>query len=427
MKAKIKLALFVLLTSSNISTIFSQQILTLNECIDYALQNNTRIKNARNDISMAKHTSQEAFTKYFPSISASGSGFNANKGMFEISISPEMKMSMLKNGLIGGVTASMPLFTGGQIVNGNKLAKTEIEISKLQYNLSENEVKLTTEKYFWQIVILKEKLHTITTIEKQLERLTNDVETSVNAGITTKNDLLQINLQKNETENLRINTNNSLIFYKKLLAQYMGMTTDSIEVSFVTANSMPESPDELYINPQISLLQTHEYQLLQQNVKACQIQKNMAIGKNLPTIAIGGGYVYNNLLDKDDTFWVGLATVSVPLSGWWEGSHNISKQKLQLHNAENQLADQSQLLMIQIENTWNELNNTYQQIGIAINSIEQSTENLRLHNDYYNAGTCTMTDLLNAQTLYQKSHDQYIEAYANYEIKKREYLQMTGR
>ena len=107
--------------------------------------------------------------------------------------------------------------------------------------------------------------------------------------------------------------------------------------------------------------------------------------------------------------------------------YEISKQKIQLHNAENQLTDQSQLLIIQMENTWNELNNTYQQIEIAINSIEQSTENLRLYNDYYNAGTCTMTDLLNAQTLYQQSCDQYIEAYANYEIKKREYLQMTGR
>ena len=418
----------MILTGSNICpTVCAQQTLTLNECIERAIKNNIRIKNAQNEVSMANHTSQEAFTKYFPSISASGSGFNSNKSLMEMSLSPEMKMSMLKNGIIGGVTASMPLFTGGQIVNGNKLAKTGVEISKLQYNLSENEVRLTTEKYFWQIIILKEKLQTIATIEKQLKRLSSDVEASVNAGITTKNDLLQINIRSNETKNQRINVNNALIFYKKLLAQYMGMMTDSIEVSFIPNNNMPENPNALYVNPQTSLSQTHEYQLLQQNVKACQIQKNIAIGKNLPTIAIGGGYVYNNLLDKDDTFWVGFATISVPLSGWWGGSHEISKQKIQLHNAENQLTDQSQLLIIQMENTWNELNNTYQQIEIAINSIEQSTENLRLYNDYYNAGTCTMTDLLNAQTLYQQSCDQYIEAYANYEIKKREYLQMTGR
>jgi hypothetical protein len=36
-------------------------------------------------------------------------------------MSPEAKMEMLKDGMLGGISATMPLFTGGQIVNGNKL------------------------------------------------------------------------------------------------------------------------------------------------------------------------------------------------------------------------------------------------------------------------------------------------------------------
>ena len=64
---------------------------------------------------------------------------------------------------------------------------------------------------------------------------------------------------------------------------------------------------------------------------------------------------------------------------------------------------------------------------IARLSIEQSTENLRLNTDYYKAGTCTMSDLLDAQTLYQQSCDKYVESYTDYELKKREYLQVTGR
>ena len=64
---------------------------------------------------------------------------------------------------------------------------------------------------------------------------------------------------------------------------------------------------------------------------------------------------------------------------------------------------------------------------IAANSIEQSTENLRLNEDYYNAGTSTMSDLLDAQTLFRQSRDRYAEAWSQYEIKKTEYLQATGR
>ena len=57
----------------------------------------------------------------------------------------------------------------------------------------------------------------------------------------------------------------------------------------------------------------------------------------------------------------------------------------------------------------------------------EQEQNLRLNLDYYSAGTTTMSELLDAQTLYQQSRDKYVEAYTNYELKKREYLQATGR
>lgn len=144
--------------------------------------------------------------------------------------------------------------------------------------------------------------------------------------------------------------------------------------------------------------------------------------ENLPPIM-----VYHNFLPEDQRFWVGFATVTVPLTGWWGGSHAIKKEKLQVKNTENQLADQGELLVIRMKNAWNGVNEAYEQMKIARLSIEQSTENLRLNTDYYKAGTCTMSDLLDAQTLFQQSCDKYVESYTDYELKKREYLQVTGR
>ena len=137
--------------------------------------------------------------------------------------------------------------------------------------------------------------------------------------------------------------------------------------------------------------------------------------------------MYDNLMDKDHPFWIGGVTVSIPLTKWWGGSHDMKRQKLQVCNAENQLKDQSELLLIRMQNAWNALTDAHKQVEIAIESIGQATENLRLQTDYYQAGTCTMSDLLEAQSLYQQSRDKYVESYAGYEIKKREYLQATGR
>lgn len=73
------------------------------------------------------------------------------------------------------------------------------------------------------------------------------------------------------------------------------------------------------------------------------------------------------------------------------------------------------------------MSDAYKQVEIAVESIGQASENLRLQTDYYQAGICAMSDLLEAQTLYQQSRDKYVESYAQYEVKKREYLQATGR
>lgn len=427
MKYIIRRFLFIGLGLMTYTSMSAQRTYTLDECLDEALKNNVRIKNADNNLSAAQHTSKEAFTKYFPSLSATGGGFMANKGLVQMEVAPEMEMSLLKNGIVGGVSASMPLFAGGQIVNANKLAKVNVEATRLQRGLSVNEVKLTTEQYFWQIVKLKEMLKTLSSVEKQLESIRKDVEAAVSAGVTNRNDLLQVQLRKNETRSTRISVENALAVSRNLLAQYIGCVSDTIEVTYALDGTLPTSPHVLYRAPETSLVLTNEYSLLQQNLKASRLQYKMSVGKNLPAVAIGGGYMYDNLMEKDHPFWVGFATVSVPLSGWWGGSHDMKKHKLQVRNAENQFADQSQLLIIRIQNTWNDLTDAYQQVEIAIESIGQATENLRLQTDYYHAGTCTMSDLLEAQTLYRQSRDKYVESYARYEVKKREYLQVTGR
>ena len=427
MKSKI-ISIFLLTVSSVwLSTAFAQRQYTLDECIKEAMINNVQIKNATNELTASRHERSEAFTKYFPSLSAAGGGFIADKGLINMSLTPEMGMSLMKNGVVGGVSASIPLFTGGQIVNSNRLAEVGVEVGRLNLRQSENEVKLTTQGYFWKVVVMKEKLCTLSVVEEQLNSLRKDVQSSVDAGLTTRNDLLQVQLRQNEIRSTRIQIENMLHYFKRTLAQYIGHTGDSIDVDFTVKIELPEKPDRIYVLPSASLGRTVEYGLLQRNVEANRLQRRLAVGKNLPTVAVGGGYMYDNLMDRDHSFWMGFATVSIPLSGWWSGSHDIKKQELRLQNAENQLTDQSQLLILRMLRAWDNVTDAYQQVGIAKESIMQASENLRLFTDYYAAGTCNMSELLDAQTLYRQSRDKFVESYTQYEIKKSEYLLATGQ
>ncbi len=405
----------------------AQLTITADQCVRDAIENNVRMKNAANDIEAARQTRKSAFTKYFPSVSAMGGGFMADNELLQMDVAPGMGMGMLKNGIIGGVQAQMPLFAGGRILNSNKLAEVGVETSRLQHKQAENEVVLTAQTYFWQVAMLKEKLKTVEAMERQVAEFAKNAKAAVDAGVTDRNDLLQVNLRKNETLSGRITLENALGTARRLLAQYTGHAGDSIDVAAKIDGGMPESPLTLYTDPSVALPLTSEYALMEQNVKANKLQYKLTLGENLPQVAIGGGYYYNNLMDKSMRAWVGFATVSVPLSGWWGGSHDMKKKKLAVKNAENTLEDNSQLLIIGMENKWNDMNDAYRQIHIARESVAQAEENLRLHTDYYTAGTATMSDLLEAQTLYQNSRYAYVEAYAQYEIKKTEYLLATGR
>ncbi len=406
---------------------------TIDECVAEAVRNNLSLRNAGNEIAMAGEQRKEAFTKYFPTVSAMGGGFIANKGMLEMDLGG-MTMSLAKDGLVAGVTAMQPVFAGGQIVNGNKLAKVGEEAARLQRGLSENDVRLNTEKYYWQLVQLKENLRTLDLLGRQLERAHQDARNAVDAGVRNRNDLLQVQLRQNEVKASVIKVENAAATVKDLLAQVMGRAGESVEVDNPLAADgnaasypMPESPQRLYQPEQSSLQQTCEYRLLEKQVEADRLQYKLTVGKNLPTVAVGGGYLYNNVMDKSQNRLVGMFSVSVPISGWWGGSHDMKRRKLQVENAENEKRDKGELLVVRMRKAWNDLSDAYRQVEIARESIAQSEENLRLNTDYYQTGTATMSDLLDAQSLYQQSRDKYVQSFTDYEVKKREYLQATGR
>jgi outer membrane protein TolC len=180
-----------------------------------------------------------------------------------------------------------------------------------------------------------------------------------------------------------------------------------------------------------SLQNRPEYRLLEKSVDVAKLQVKMETGKNLPTLAIGAGYNYVNFdngkpTEMEKKLGLTFATVSVPLSGWWGGSHAIKKKKLELQAAENTRRENAELLLIQMRQLAAELGEAYQQVTLAQKSISVAEENVRMSDDHYKAGISILSDLLDAQNLLQQSRDRYVEAATGYYVKLVEYRQATG-
>lgn len=437
----------ILLICSVCCDIVAAQTYTLQQLKDSALQNNIAIRSARHGIAAAAEQRKEAFTKYFPSISGTGLWFNANKGMAQTSITPSelvpqslgtalassfpasvladlanpITVSMMKNGTIAGITAVQPVFVGGQIINGNKLAKVGEEANRLQLQLAENDVEKQTEQYYWQLVSLQEKMKTLAAVEALLADIYKDVDVAVRAGVAMRNDQLQVKLRQNDIESQKLKVQNGIDIVRLLMAQYCGLHSTSFSVGTITYD---DSTAPVALTSTVNSLP--EYQLLEKQVEAATLQKRLAVGQNLPSVAVGAGYNYHNLLDNNHTFGMIFATVSVPISDWWGGSHAIKRRKIEQQKAIDQLNENTQMLQIRMQKAYNDVVESHQQLQIAQRSIEQAEENLRLNRDYYRAGTSKMSDLLEAQLLYQQALDRRTDAYAEFQNKLLEYKQATG-
>ena len=410
------------------------QGLTLEACRAAAVEHNRTLRDSRYELEAARQTRQEAFTNYYPQINASGGAFQAQHGLvqadFGVAIpqlgSMNLPISMAKRGLFGSVTAVQPLFAGLKIVTGNRLARLGEEVSRLQLQKSEGEIREQTDTYYWQIVSLKENLSTLDAVERQLNEIHRQVELSVKAGLVTANDLLRVELRQQEVASNRLKVENGLKVSKLLLAQHIGADWKGFDIAQLSFDD-PETPDRYYIPVEEALDHRAEYQLAEKNVEAQLYQKRMERGKLLPTVGVGAGYLYYNVTDKDVDDGMVFAQVSVPISAWWGGAHALKKARIREEQAENDRLQAREMLAVEIEKSWCDVQEAYAQIQLARRSVTSATENLRENRNFYQAGTAPLTDLLDAETLYTQSRNNLTSAYAAYRTSLARYLRVSGR
>lgn len=410
---------------------FSQtadSLLTVEQCVKMALENNRKALSAKNDVAAAVYLKKEAFTKYFPEIAATGMAFWANNDVLQYNLLDIIELGIIKRGKVAGIQALQPIFTGGLISNSNKLAAVGEEIAVLRQQQTDNELRLTTETLFWKLNTLEATMGVLESAVNFLDTLENQVKIAVDAGLVTRNDLLKVQLKRNGYMAERVDLHNGILLVKMLLGQYVGLgTSGNIEIVAEVPDSVPGYPYRIYKSAESALLSTPDYHLLRKNVDAKKLEKYLEIGSNLPSVAVGAGWYYHDLLDQNHNFGAIEVGINIPLSGWWGGAYSIKRKDLELKNALNELEDLSEQIQIGMQDKWNNLTAAHRKMEIEKLGITQSEENLYLNKMYYEAGMSTLSDLLEAETSRKEAEERYVAAFGNFCTARADYLITTGR
>lgn len=199
---------------------FSQQKKwTLEECVNYALENNITIQQSALDVKIAEINKKEALGNYLPTLNASAShswniGLNQN-------ITTGLLQNLTTQFSSFGVSSGIAIYSGLQ--NLNTLHRTKLALLASQYQLEkmEDDVSLVIANSFLQILFNKEQVKVLKLQNEVTKENLNRTKELVDAGVVPQGDMLEVQATDASEQQQIIAAENALFISKLSLAQIL--------------------------------------------------------------------------------------------------------------------------------------------------------------------------------------------------------------
>ena len=427
----------LLLTMSTFAQEPDKTQFSVQDCIEMALENNSELKNSQLEIGKARATKNEAQTAYFPTVSAQALAFDAYNPMISFGIDDidnaqlrqilynlyaeygqqfglQKEYSFVQNGVMLYALATEPIYAGGRIRNGNKLAQLGIEAAEYQSKVKEDEVRLQTESLYWQIVALQEKVATLDQLDRLLDTLDKDLTGAIEAGLAMPTDRYKLTVKQNESQLNRKKLTNGIALLKMALGQYIG--ADWQNMALTDTLGLEVQPAMWFQNVTEAVASRNESHLLDLSLQAESLKKKMTLGEALPSLMVGGTASYHTIYEDAKPNAMVFAMLQVPITDWHKTSLKLKKHDLDTQKAENTRLDLTEKMELQTNQAWFNLEQSWLRINMAQTALRDAEANLKVTEDYYEAGLVALSDVLEAQTMLKQSRDELTDSRVEYRI-----------
>lgn len=342
----------------------------------------------------------------------------------------------IKNVFNGGIQLKQPLYMGGKITAAYNMAKLGHRMAKDNIRLTESEVLVRTDEAYSQAVRAKELAQVAQSYKALLTELRKNVESAVKHGMKTRNDQLKVQVKLNEAELSIQKAENAYRLARMNLSQIMGY--DQLSYDFDVVSPTDEmnlggnaTVQEVLAAPSID--SRPEVTLLETKTRLSSEQVKLAKSEFLPNLALLGGASYTNGIEvagrklmNNISGYVGV-TLNVPILTFGERGSKIrsAKAKHQLAELEEKdLHEKMQLELLQCQNNYNEAQTELQ---LCQHSLEQAAENMRLTQKQYDVGLEPLSELLDAQALWQSCSANLVEARCQLLLSQTKLLKAAGQ
>ncbi len=447
----------------------AQNTLSLDSCRALAIANNKELLIGQEKIKAAHYQRKAAFTNYLPNLSGTGA-YMRNQKEFSLlndaqkgalsglgtslsgplqqasqvigQIHPELLplLSQLGNTMVpalneagnsivdafrtdtrnvyaGALTLTQPLYMGGKIRAYNKITQYAEELAREQHNSGLQEVILSTDQTYWQVVSLTGKKRLAEGYLKLLQKLDSDVEKMINEGVATKADGLSVRVKVNEAEMTLTKVEDGLSLSKMLLCQLCGI---DLSTPITLADEKLEDIPTLAVTPSFDMTEAYanrpEIRSLELATKIYQQKINVVRAEHLPSLALMGNYmvtnpsVFNGFENKFKGMWNVGVMLQLPIWHWGEGTYKVKAAKAEARIAQYQLEDAKEKIELQVNQSAFKVNEAAKKLTMATKNMEKAEENLRYATLGFEEGVIATSNVLEAQTAWLSAQSDKIDA-----------------
>jgi len=423
------------------------QTLTLDSCLSLARKNNADIRTSQLDVIKAQEVKRQAFTKFFPQVQLSAFTYYAVDPLIKFGIddiqSDDMRsllqviyeafsdvgsdvkseVTLMQKGSSISGSFAQPIFAGGRIINGNRLASLGVDAAKLMAEAKNRDVEENIESSYYLVTGLQQKVATLEAALELIDSIDHTVQAALANGLVTNADALQVQLKRNEMLANQQQLTSGIRLSKRMLCRQIGIDYSDDLVFEEPAGTLP-SP-ALFMNKTVGDSLRPEMQLLELNVKAEKIKKSMTIGESLPQIALVGITYYGNVIKKDATSnGVILLSMQVPLTAWWETAHKLHQHNIAIEEAQIMQDNLSKMMSLEEEKAYSDMMDAYVLMKSDSAALEVARENYRLANLNYTAGNATLSEVLQAHALLLQAENAITDRRTTYVVARRRLIDL---
>ena len=353
----------------------------------------------------------------------------------QYAVIPPMTLSVdLANTVTAGVSVTQPVFMGGKIISGYRMAALGTEMARLNSELKAEEVTVSVDEAYWLYVKTCKLLETAESLDSTVSEVYRFVEDAIDVGMATSTDLVKVEVQRNNAALALAKARNGKRLSMMNLCHILGLPlTTEIEVDqsgfSLDSTAVPES---IALDSD-SIENRADYRLLAGQAELKRRNVDFVRSDFLPQLGVMASYGYSyglklmgETLLNQAGFTV-MATLKVPIFAWGEGYLKIKSAKKEYEMARSELERLSGMMELERAKNSYAVSEAALQVRLAESSLKSAETNLKVCRDQYELGMETLVNVLEAQTQWSKCSSDYIEALADYKLSCTKYLKSIGR